>query len=109
MSAGMSRRPCSCVARSPSCSCSFNPVTAAGRPRPSDSELGERVLGSAFWEGCSAKARLATPRPDNPRARTSAAYSKPPLAGGGGDSGVGEKARWGSERKSQMCWGEMVG
>ncbi|XP_003468474.3 F-box only protein 5 [Cavia porcellus] len=37
MSAGMSRRPCSCVARSPSCSCSFNPVTAAGRPRPSDS------------------------------------------------------------------------
>ncbi|KAM6181530.1 F-box only protein 5 [Erethizon dorsatum] len=33
----MSRRPCSCVTRSPSCSCSFSPVTAAGRPRPSDS------------------------------------------------------------------------
>ncbi|XP_048210269.1 F-box only protein 5 [Perognathus longimembris pacificus] len=40
----MSRRPCSCIARSPSCSCSCcscscgsSPVTAAGRLRPSGS------------------------------------------------------------------------
>ncbi|PNI93042.1 FBXO5 isoform 2 [Pan troglodytes] len=35
----MSRRPCSCALRPPRCSCSASPsaVTAAGRPRPSDS------------------------------------------------------------------------